>query len=139
MRITCAANTENLADILDKTENYAEKAGLSQEQSLHLLMLTEELAVNVINYAYDGRNGGLEIETVADDESVRLTVSDTGKEFNLLLMPDPDTSALLREKKVGGLGIYLVKQFADSISYRREDGKNITSLTFRRDGFGISR
>ncbi|MGE4318605.1 MAG: ATP-binding protein [Deferribacterales bacterium] len=136
MRIRCAANTDNLADILNKTEIYAEKAGLSQEQSLNLLLLTEELAANVINYAYESKDGGLEIETSADDFSVRLTVMDSGKEFNPLLIPDPDTAAPLQERKIGGLGIFLVKQFADSISYRREDGMNITSLILKRDGAG---
>jgi anti-sigma regulatory factor (Ser/Thr protein kinase) len=50
-----------------------------------------------------------------------------------LSIPEPDLDSDIEERRVGGLGIYLVRQVMDSISYRYENGKNVLTMEKRRD------
>jgi sigma-B regulation protein RsbU (phosphoserine phosphatase) len=48
--------------------------------------------------------------------------------FDPTLVETPDTSLMAEERRVGGLGIHLVRKLMDSVNYEREDGKNILTL-----------
>ena len=51
-----------------------------------------------------------------------------GKAFNPLETEDPDLALDVAERKIGGLGIFLVKNVMDEIDYRREDERNILTI-----------
>ena len=93
----------------------------------------EEAVENVVQYAYEGGIGWLEAGTSLDDKSLVLTIElrDAGVPFNPLEKDDPDITLPVKERPVGGLGIYLCKQMMDSISYRYEDGNNVLVMTKR--------
>ncbi len=61
---------------------------------------------------------------------------DQGKPFNPFAREDPDLTLSLEERPVGGLGIYMVKQFMDQAEYRYEKGFNVTTISkrFRPEG-----
>lgn len=90
----------------------------------------EETVENVVQYAYKDSIGWMEVETNLDDKGFMLTVTlkDAGKKFNPLEMPDPDVNLPLEEREIGGLGIFLCKQFMDEVEYRYEDGCNILTM-----------
>lgn len=87
----------------------------------------EEAVENVVQYAYEGGIGWLEVGTNLDNKSLILTIElrDAGVPFNPLENADPDVTLGADERPIGGLGIYLCKQMMDSISYRYEDGNNV--------------
>ncbi|MBQ7619351.1 MAG: ATP-binding protein, partial [Treponema sp.] len=58
----------------------------------------------------------------------RLSFIDWGKEFNPLEQEEPDLTLSIEERRLGGFGIFLTKKFMDSVSYKRQDGKNILTL-----------
>ena len=60
---------------------------------------------------------------------LRLTFTDTGRPFDPLQADDPDTKVPLSERKIGGLGIFVVKKMMDKVEYRRENDRNILTLT----------
>lgn len=93
----------------------------------------EEAVQNVVQYAYEGGIGWLEVGTSLDDKSLILTVElrDAGLPFNPLENDDPDIMLSANERPVGGLGIYLCKNMMDSISYRYEDGNNVLVMKKR--------
>lgn len=95
-------------------------------------LVIEEIAVNVVNYAYpEGVEGFLDIDITATDDLVTITFSDGGIPFNPLAKEDPDTTLSLEKRPIGGLGILLVKKMMDDVAYRYEDGRNILTLTKR--------
>ena len=61
-------------------------------------------------------------------EILTITFTDTGVAYDPLAAKEPDLAAPLEERQLGGLGIFLVRKFMDSIEYRREDEKNILVL-----------
>ena len=96
-----------------------------------LMICCDEIFTNIASYAYPDGNGSVEItiEFVAETQSLRIIFSDSGTAFNPLEISEPDTSSALSERKIGGLGMFMVKKMMDSVEYCRQDGKNILTLT----------
>lgn len=90
----------------------------------------EEAVENVVDYAYEGGMGWLEAGTELDTSGLTLTIliKDAGVPFNPLEKEDPDITASVEERKIGGLGIFLCKQMMDEVSYRYENGCNILTM-----------
>lgn len=90
----------------------------------------EETVENVCNYAYEDGCGWMEVDTDLDPQGISLTVTlkDAGQPFNPLEMPDPDVTSSVEDRKIGGLGIFLCKQFMDDVAYRYDGGCNILTM-----------
>ena len=56
---------------------------------------------------------------------VSAEVEDDGRPFDPLAVPEPDIEKSIDERKVGGLGIYLVRTLMDSLEYERRSDKNL--------------
>ena len=96
-------------------------------QTIHLV--TEELVVNVASYAYpDGADDYLDVEIIRDEGHITLRFRDGGVPFNPLEREAPDTSLPIEERPIGGLGIYLVRQFMDTVEYEYTNGENILTV-----------
>jgi anti-sigma regulatory factor (Ser/Thr protein kinase) len=54
----------------------------------------------------------------------------SGFPFNVLSVEDPDITAGISERQIGGLGVLLMKKLTDSVQYRYEGDKNILTLIF---------
>ncbi len=96
-----------------------------------LMICCDEIFTNIASYAYTDGNGSVTVtvEFVSETKSLRIIFSDSGTAFNPLEISEPDTSSALSERKVGGLGMFMVKKMMDSVEYCRQDGKNILTLT----------
>jgi anti-sigma regulatory factor (Ser/Thr protein kinase) len=96
-----------------------------------LMICCDEIFTNIASYAYTDGNGSVTVtvEFVSETKSLRIIFSDSGIAFNPLEISEPDTSSALSERKVGGLGMFMVKKMMDSVEYCRQDGKNILTLT----------
>ncbi len=105
--------------------------GLPAEHAGKLELVMEELAVNVINYAYPDGQGDLEILCWLQEDEPRLfcvRLRDWGFAFDPLKREKPNTELSFEDRPIGDLGIFLVVEMVDSISYKREDNAN--ELTF---------
>lgn len=92
----------------------------------------EEHLTNVLGYGFDPgvtKHASVELDVI--DNCLHVEVADTGKPFNPLDAPPVDTSLPLDEKPIGGLGVHLMRQFMDELSYTRADGRNILRMTKR--------
>ena len=58
----------------------------------------------------------------------QITISDDGIPFNPFQKASPDLKASLEDRDIGGLGIHLVRELMDSVSYKRGVGRNIVTL-----------
>ena len=97
-------------------------------------VIFDDLLNNIISYAYDDSAAHeIEVRVRLRDGRLSVTVSDDGKPFNPLTRAAPDTSLPLHDRKVGGLGIHLVRQLADEISYQRRTGRNEVTLSLLVD------
>lgn len=98
---------------------------------MHIRMAVEEFFVNIASYAYPEGEGTVTItkEVIGDPTpQIVLTFSDSGFKYNPLDKEDPDITLEAKERRIGGLGIFLVKEKMDEMSYSYEDGKNILRI-----------
>lgn len=97
--------------------------------TMKLILAIEEAVVNVMVYAYPaGTKGDVSVSAVTDGEWVTFVISDKGKPFDPTLSKEVDITLPVEERKVGGLGIHLVRQIMDSVSYEWKDGMNVLML-----------
>jgi anti-sigma regulatory factor (Ser/Thr protein kinase) len=120
LRLT--ANTASLHAATEFVRTGAREASLADPRIGELDLLIEEIFMNVCSYGYpDGRQGVVTItySTPAPGE-LSVEVADQGAEFNPLTAVPPDLTSNLESRPIGGLGIFLVKTLAPSITYRRD-------------------
>ena len=95
-----------------------------------LNLALEEAVANVISYAYpEGTDGTVDIDAKRDGNSISFVISDSGTAFDPTARESVDISAGVDERPVGGLGIHLIREIMDTVSYERRDGKNILTIT----------
>jgi anti-sigma regulatory factor (Ser/Thr protein kinase) len=66
--------------------------------------------------------------TVTDD-IVHIEFRDQGHPYNPLLEKNPDFTLPTERKQPGGLGIFMVKQIMDTVTYRRDGDINILTIS----------
>ena len=109
--------------------NIATSRGLDENLAMNINLAMEEAVTNSIMYAYpEGTRGEIEVDARVDDDTIEFTIADCGMEFDPTARPEPDINAGAEERPIGGLGIFLVKNIMDSVSYIREKDTNILRL-----------
>jgi len=127
-----SARVESLSAANEFVEGCAERFGLDAQKKFGLLLVLEEAFVNICHYAYPDGTGDAEIACTGDGADFTLEITDSGAPFDILSLPEPDTSAPIMERQIGGLGIHFIRTLSDSVSYRHENDRNILKMVFRR-------
>ena len=131
-RLALPARIEHLPALLEVVRSAAASSGLSHRKALHMELAADEALTNVINYAYGEGQGEVEIACKEDENFFALEIVDRGVPFDVLSMEEPDVKADVGERKVGGLGINLIKALVEDVEYRREAGKNVLTLSLSK-------
>lgn len=124
--MTVEAKTDKLDDILAFVQARLEEYDFPAKIITQMAIAVEEIFVNIAHYAYPNENGKatVRIELKKEPLSAEVTFLDSGIAYNPLAKKDPDVTLSAEERKIGGLGIYMVKQSMDEVSYQYKDGKN---------------
>jgi anti-sigma regulatory factor (Ser/Thr protein kinase) len=92
-------------------------------------LVFDEILNNAISYGFeDPDHGVIEIRVELRSRRICLTISDNGKPYDPLARREPDTTLDIDRRDVGGLGIHLIRNVMDALSYERRDGRNILAL-----------
>ena len=98
------------------------------KEILTLRLACEEIIMNVTSYAYpEGSDGFLDVDIQKTDR-ITIRFEDGGMPFNPLELAMPDTKLSWKERRIGGLGIFLLRRKMDDIRYAYEDDKNILTI-----------
>ncbi len=128
-KLKILSRTENLAEIRDFVREVSANCGFDEEEIQKIVLAADEACTNIIKHAYKfSPSGEILIESLCDKEKLVLTITDTGVPFNPKAVPQPDIQELAKKKKVGGLGIYLMKKIMDEVSYNIQRDKNQITL-----------
>ena len=127
------AELESLERFREFVAAKAAESGLDARLLPKIELVIEEILTNQVMHAYKERGGEAEVACFPrPDGCFCLQLTDWGPAFDPLTQAAPDTSAPLEERQIGGLGIHLVKNMADHLEYRREGGKNILTVCFKK-------
>lgn len=129
--LTVEAKIANLGKVLAFVESELEKTDCGIKASMQISIAVEELFVNVAHYAYTPGTGDVTIgvESYDDPGLVEITLTDSGIPYDPLSKDDPDVTLSAEDRKIGGLGIYMVKKSMDLMKYERIDGKNVVTIS----------
>lgn len=119
--------------LTDWVSSICERSGIDPVQTMHINLALEEAATNVIRYAYpkDGVSHTFSVDFDREGDMTVWRIIDSGTPFDPTAKEDADISLGIEERPVGGLGIFLVKQLTDQVSYCRENGYNILTISVR--------
>ena len=124
------ADRNNFLKVQSFIDEQLEDAGCPMLTQIAIDVAVEEIFVNIASYAYDNEIGVtvVQVEMLNEPLSVEITFIDNGKQYDPLAKPDPDITLAAKERKKGGLGIYMVKNSMDDMRYEYRDGKNILTI-----------
>ena len=123
-------NIRQVSRIQDWLEAISPELGIDEMLIPGINLALEEAVTNVINYAYPkGTYGSIELDASLEGNELKFILSDSGKEFDPTLRPEADINAGVEDRPIGGLGVHLVRQIMDSVSYERKEGMNILTMT----------
>lgn len=129
-----AAKFEYLDEIREFVGDIAREAGFSDKDVYNIQLATDEAASNIIEHAYENRSDGiLELSCGMRGDAITITLVDRGESFDPSEIPLPDLKADLSDRKIGGLGIFLMRKLMDEVSYEpRADKSNVLTMKKRK-------
>ncbi len=90
-----------------------------------LTLAIDEALANIVEHAESMiQNSDIEIslQLMADDKQFEAVIRDTAVRFDPTNMADVNLEQHLRSGKNGGLGVFLMRQIMDKVSYTYEEG-----------------
>jgi serine/threonine-protein kinase RsbW len=124
-----------LARVASFVEEIGEELSLDMELQMNLNLVLEEMVSNVIFYAYPkDTNADIELIAESDGKELTLMLSDRGREFDPTLKPDLDVTVNPADRELGGMGIFIVKNIMNQVTYQRLKGKNLLTMKKKIEG-----
>jgi anti-sigma regulatory factor (Ser/Thr protein kinase) len=108
---------------------FAETHALPEGVRRSVNVVLDELLANILSHgtsANDGVSATVEVES--DHDRLTVTLTDDGPPFDPFRLASPDTTLSVDDRQIGGLGIHLVRELMDDVSYERRDGQNVVVL-----------
>ncbi len=128
-RIVIKSHLPEIAVVNEKFEAFAEEFGVPRPIAMKFGLIFDETLNNVISYAYrDDGDHDIEVRMELVGERLIVTITDDGVPFNPLSVATPRTDLALEDREAGGMGIHLVRNLVDDVSYHRRIDKNVLTL-----------
>ena len=124
------ADGKNLWAVQAFVDEQLEEAGCPLLTQTAIDIAVEEIFINIASYAYAPGKGVATVQVAVHEAPpcAEITFIDSGMQYDPLAKPDPDITLSARERKKGGLGIFMVKNSMDDVRYAYRDGKNILTI-----------
>lgn len=118
------SRTDNLSAIREFISAMAKQAGFDDATVEKIALSVDEACTNIIKHAYkNSPEGDIIIKAKSANYKFIIEIVDYGSVFDPQLIPEPDIRKYYKEKKVGGLGMFLMKKLMDEVHYTRTAGK----------------
>ncbi len=131
-RMLVGGQLGELARVAAAFDAFATEHGVPPDARRSLQVVLDDLLANVVLHGLAAREGGQAVVDVAlAGDAITVSVSDNGPPFDPLARAAPDTTLSIDDRKIGGLGIHLVRKMMDEVSYERRENRNVTVLVKR--------
>jgi len=118
-------DVEEIGRMVQEVAAWCHRLALPEDSEFEIDLVLDELVSNVIRHGLkDSKEHFIDVNVSCDGHDLILQVEDDGVPFNPLDSPTPDINKPIEERGIGGLGIHLVRQIMDQLSYERRGGKN---------------
>ena len=129
-----AAKFEFLDEIREFVGGIARQGGFSDKDVYNIQLATDEAASNMIEHSYENiPDGVIDLSCGMEGDQIRIVLIDYGEPFDPSAIPLPDLKADLSDRKIGGLGIFLMRKLMDEVRYEpRPDKSNVLTMIKRK-------
>ena len=129
-----AAKFEFLDEIREFVGGIARQGGFSDKDVYNIQLATDEAASNMIEHSYENiQDGVIDLSCGMESDQIRIVLIDYGEPFDPSAIPLPDLKADLSDRKIGGLGIFLMRKLMDEVHYEpRPDKSNVLTMIKRK-------
>jgi anti-sigma regulatory factor (Ser/Thr protein kinase) len=124
-RTAVRSDAANLPALMIFLQDFWRSAELPPALAPTFELALEEVFLNVVQHGSPaGTEPQIDVALAVAGADLVMTVEDNGPPFDPLSLPAPDVTAGLAERPVGGLGVFLVRQMMDDVTYHRVDSRN---------------
>lgn len=129
-----AAKFEFLDEIREFVGDIARQGGFSDKDVYNIQLATDEAASNMIEHSYENiPDGVIDLSCGMEGDQIRIVLIDYGEPFDPSAIPLPDLKADLSDRKIGGLGIFLMRKLMDEVHYEpKPDKSNVLTMIKRK-------
>jgi serine/threonine-protein kinase RsbW len=129
-----AAKFEFLDEIREFVGGIARQGGFSDKDVYNIQLATDEAASNMIEHSYENMpDGVIDLSCGMEADQIRIVLIDYGEPFDPSAIPLPDLKADLSDRKIGGLGIFLMRKLMDEVHYEpKPDKSNVLTMIKRK-------
>lgn len=123
------ADKKEVGRVVSFINDFVSKHNVNEKLMNQIDVAVDEICSNIFNYAYKDKKGEVTVVISFKDETLKISFIDNGVRFNPLDKEDPNVNLPLEERPIGGLGIFLVKQLMDDVTYEYSpNGENILTI-----------
>ena len=116
--IVVKSSTDNLSQIREFTKAAALDSGFSEDTIGKIILAVDEACTNIIKHAYkNAPEGEIAISVKLEDGKFTISIIDHGTHFDPTGIPEPDLKQYYKQKRAGGLGMFLMKRLMDEVNY----------------------
>jgi sigma-B regulation protein RsbU (phosphoserine phosphatase) len=133
IRLMVPSELVRLRDLTAAIDAVLETNAVCREVRDDVRLIAEEIVANAIEHGGSGAETEIVVQIMALERKLAIEFRDCGRPFDPLAVEAPMLDAPLEERVVGGLGLHLVHELAESLSYTREDPYNVLRVTVRSD------
>ena len=132
LTVRLANRLEEIERLAGVIEAFSAKHHLPDAVAFAFNLSLDELVTNVILYAFpDVQEHAIDVRLRLQAGVLHAEISDDGRPFDPLSVPPPNLDAPIEERRIGGLGLHIVREMMDTIEYAREGGRNVLRLSKR--------
>ncbi|MCY4121283.1 MAG: ATP-binding protein [Acidobacteria bacterium] len=129
LRVSLSPRLSAVRSLAQMVEEFGDANRLPDQQVYMINLALDELITNTVSYGLRGiARPRIEVALEISDSMLVLTMVDNGQKFDPTQDTDPDLSSTVEERPIGGLGLHLIKTFADRVNYEYSDGRNRLTL-----------
>jgi serine/threonine-protein kinase RsbW len=135
--LSVRGTSEGVRAALDALADLTATHGISKAVSWPVEVSLDEIMANVVEHAFGGRGEAatvdveLRLDLGIEPPVCEMMVVDDGPEFDPLSIEEPDSTLGMEQRRIGGVGLTLVRRLMDEVQYERRDGRNRLRLRRR--------
>ncbi len=119
--MTVQASTEHLAEVRNFVAKHAADFGFKKQDVADIRLAVDEAYTNIIKHAYrHNENKSVDIKLGYKDNEFWICLLDSGKTFDPASYSEPNVREKIKQKKRGGVGVYLIRKLMDDVEYGKE-------------------
>jgi len=130
LSVTITSDVAELDRLATLVDGFVDKNSLPDKLAFNLNVCLDELITNIISYGYDDdAPHDIVVSFRYDGRELVTSITDDAREYDPFVQaPEPDLDLDVDDRPIGGLGVFLVKEFMDATEYRHDAGHNVTTL-----------